>query len=95
MEEAPEKKRSRFAPIAARVDMINGNFELPTVSVTLMREIRECVAAAAKQIEEIFETAPEYDMGRAIHTIDLLQQAKNTACDALILPYHPAASEEN
>ncbi len=28
-----------------------------------------------------------YDTGRAVASIDLLQNTKNTACDALILPY--------
>lgn len=73
-------------PIAARVAMINGWFDLPASTVDGMKEIRVAVEECAKKIKDVFEREGK-DTGRGIATIDLLQQAKNTACDALILPY--------
>lgn len=89
----PNSKKPRFPPIAARVDMINGNFELPEGTVEAMREARFVVAQAAQQLEAIFQ-ATEHDRGRAIHSIDLLQQVKNVACDALILPHHKEVADD-
>lgn len=66
--------------------MINGNFDLQSITVEGMKEIRVAVAECAAKLESVFKRH-KVDTGRAIATIDLLQQAKNTGCDALILPY--------
>lgn len=70
----------------ARVAMINGNFELPDSTIQGMRDVRAAVAECASKLHEIFKKE-KIDTGRAIASIDLLQQAKNVACDALILPH--------
>ena len=72
--------------IEKRVAMINGNFPLPDEVISDMREIRAAVSECADKLQTIFKRR-KIDTGRAIATIDLLQSAKNTACDALILPY--------
>lgn len=51
-----------------------------------MKEIREALSECAHKLQEIFKRN-KIDTGRAIASIDLLQNAKNTACDALILPH--------
>ena len=80
--------RVRFQPLAARVDMLDGNFTLPEGTTDQMRRVRMIMLQAAAELEQVFYDASVYDKGRAIATMDLLQQAKNTACDALILPHH-------
>lgn len=73
-------------PIEKRVEMINGYFTLPENAVKDMKEIREAISVCAHKLQEIFKRN-NFDTGRAIAAIDLLQSAKNTACDALILPH--------
>jgi hypothetical protein len=73
-------------PIEKRVAMINGYFNLPDDTVKGMKEIREAVSECAHKLESTFKRC-KIDTGRAIATIDLLQQAKNVGCDALILPH--------
>jgi hypothetical protein len=73
-------------PIEKRVAMINGYFPLPTETTTGMKEVREAVSECATKLESVFKRC-KVDTGRAIATIDLLQQAKNVGCDALILPH--------
>lgn len=72
--------------IEKRVAMINGNFPLPDEVISDMREIRAAVSECAEKLQTIFKRR-KIDTGRAIASIDLLQNTKNTACDALILPY--------
>jgi hypothetical protein len=73
-------------PINVCVSMINGNFNLPDSTVQSMKDIRAAVAECAVKLQDIFNKE-KIDVGRAIASIDLLQQVKNTACDALILPH--------
>ncbi len=42
--------------IAARLDMVNGNFQLPEVTISAMYEIRIAVAVCATQITAIMTT---------------------------------------
>ena len=79
-------KRPIEDPVEKRVAMINGYFDLPTDTVDGMKEIRLAVADCAHRLEAVFKRC-KVDTGRAIATIDLLQQTKNVACDALILPH--------
>lgn len=90
------------AAIDARLALINGNFPLPAETVQAMREIRVAISDAAASIDvsirgkkrsadEAVETPArivKYDVGRLIAALDLLQQAKDVACAALILPHH-------
>lgn len=67
--------------------MINGNFDLPQETVDAMKKIRASVAKCAAEIDAIAAQV-KCDTGRLIHTVDLLQQVKNCACDGLILPHY-------
>ena len=81
-----EKKIVIDDPLEKRVEMINGQFDLPGDSVEGMKEIRIAVSLCARTIHESFKKR-KVDIGRAIAAMDSLQQAKNIACDALILPH--------
>jgi hypothetical protein len=72
--------------INARVKLINGNFDLPNDVPPYMKIVRETIAEAAKKITQSLPV--DVDAGRTIAALDLLQQAKNTFCDAAILPHH-------
>jgi hypothetical protein len=74
-------------PLEARVEMINGRFDLPKETLEAMDQIRKATETASREIHRAATLVPKYDKGRLIATMDLLQQAKNTACDALILPH--------
>jgi hypothetical protein len=81
---------TRSAAVQARLDMTNGNFNLPDETLAAMKEIRAaCSEAQAKVVESVEKV--KFDTGRLIHTLDLLQQVKNCACDSVILPHAPSA----
>ena len=75
-------------PVAKRVAMINGYFDLPDDTIQSMKRVREASVEYAKELQCIFKYAGvNVDTGRAIAAIDHVQQTKNIACDALILPF--------
>jgi hypothetical protein len=80
-------------PIAARVALVNGNFDLPTETKRAMKRITEIVAEAAAEIEREAKKV-KYDTGRLIATMDILQQSKDTACVSVILPHYKPEAEE-
>lgn len=86
-----KKRRIPLTGLAARVELIDDNVELPPdrSSQAAMRAFTESISDAAKEIEGYLSRHPQvkYDMGRMIHAIDLLQQANNTACAAVKLPH--------
>ena len=84
---ASNKKRLVTDPVEARVELINGNFDLPKESVDAMRTVRSVISEAAKKLRVAVEAAPKHDKGRLIAALDSLQHAKDTACVSLILPF--------
>jgi hypothetical protein len=74
-------------PVAQRVALIKGNFDLPPATLDAMREVRAAVQECALRVQAAVEAQPKYDKGRLIASIDQLQHTKNTLCDALILPH--------
>ena len=76
--------RETNGAMALRADMINGMFELPPETKAFMNKARETIERAAKELLDTDDTLA-LDVGRMIHVLDLLQQAKNCACDAAIL----------
>lgn len=73
-------------PVTKRVEMINGRFDLPQETIQAMNDIRQAVDQCARSIQTATSKV-ETDTGRLIATMDLLQQAKNVACDSIILPH--------
>lgn len=73
--------------IDARVAIINGAFDLPDKTPEVMSEVRKILAKAAEDLKVVL-LAEKHDIGRVIATMDLLQQAKDTACTSLILPHY-------
>lgn len=73
--------------IDARVAMVNGNFNLPDSTPKALASIREILAKAATDLKKAIQEE-EYNVGCIIAAMDLLQQAKNKACDGLILPHY-------
>lgn len=91
MAELPLEKRKRVDitdPVEARVAMVNGNFPLPDETKAAMRELYKASAEYSAALERIVaKSGLKYDKGRLIHAVDLAQTAKDTACQALILPH--------
>ena len=88
-------KRSRAADtIDARVAMINGQFDLPDGTSDRFDKIRAAIQHAAKVVSAEVRGAGDgnFDVGRLIAAVDMLQHAKDTACCALILPHAPSAT---
>lgn len=73
-------------PVQRRVEMINGRFDLPAETVKAMEQIRVATEVCARAIQSATADV-QVDTGRLIATMDMLQQAKNVACDAVILPH--------
>lgn len=71
--------------------MIDGQFTLPDDSPAAMRTIRQAIAGAAEKMASAVESVTGYDVGRLRAAVDFLQQAKDVACQAVILPFAPAA----
>lgn len=84
-----QERPKRAVAVAARVKMVNGQFDLPAQTLKSMGEIREAVAETAEKIAASVERNEKHDIGRLIAALDHLQQAKNIACDSLILPHAP------
>ena len=91
MSEQQQKKRSRAdVTIDARVAVIDGMFDLPNGTKDRFTAIRGAIQRAAAEVAEAVRGAGEggYDVGRLVAALDLMQQAKDTACVSLILPHH-------
>jgi hypothetical protein len=74
--------------IRDRVLLVNGKFSLPSENVKAMETIRIIFSEAAEKFAALLEsTGVKYDTGRAIHALDTLQAAKDTACVSVILPF--------
>lgn len=85
--------QKRIGALDARVAMINCDAELPPETLDQMNRIRAIVSDCGNQLNEIFQkSGAKIDVGRAIASLDHLQQVENVACVALILP-HCANSE--
>lgn len=76
--------------VRVSVLMVNGMFDLPEEAKHAMGQVRAIFAQCAADIAAVCGGV-QCDTGRLIATLDLVQQAKNTACDAVILPHAPAA----
>lgn len=74
--------------VRVRVLMVNGMFDLPEETKHAMGQVRALVAQCAADVAAVCGGV-QCDTGRLIATLDLLQQVKNTACDAMILPHAP------
>lgn len=74
--------------ISARARLINGNFALPDETITAMREIRAACSDLGTRLEAVAKSVGvSVDIGRMIAALDLVQQVKDVACVALILPH--------
>lgn len=83
----PPAKRPITDIIEARAEMINGNFTIEDPNLGgAMKEIRSAIGDAAKRIRLASLTAKKCDKSALKDAMKLLQQAKNAACDSLILP---------
>ena len=95
-----QRKRVRITdPVEARVELINGQFDLPPENVNAMKEVRAAISECAKRIKAAADQLPSagtardgrpslgYDVGRMIAAMDTLQHAKDIACVSFILPY--------
>ena len=82
-----------MSAIDARAALINGNFTLPTSTPAAMKSVREILSKAALELKKVLMDE-EHNVGCVIVAMDLLQQAKNKACDSLILPHYNEEEEE-
>jgi hypothetical protein len=80
------KKQPIVDPIEKRVAMLNGRHDLSSEQVMGLNEIRAAAEECGEKLLIIFKKC-KVDTGRAIAAIDELQKVRNTACDALILPF--------
>lgn len=71
--------------LEARLLTIDGTFKHSNGAA--MALLRGIFARAGRDAVAILRSAGKFDYGRAIHMADLLQQAKDTACVSLLLPY--------
>jgi hypothetical protein len=95
MDKAPRSKRPITDPVEARVALIDGTFALPDENKEAMAEIRRAVKECAEKIKDsVRKKAKKHDTGRLIHSLDLLQQVKDTACVSVILPFAEAEEAE-
>ena len=67
------------------VDMVNGHFDLDEPTLTYMSSVRSIIATAARDLTGLSSVGVALDQGQMNDTIQLLQQAKNKACDAAII----------
>lgn len=82
------------ASIEARVELINGNFNLPDASVDAMKHVREILSDAAHKLLALSKDAT-VDQGTLVRAIQKLQATKDVACQAFILPFYEAPKESN
>lgn len=81
-------KRPIKDAIEKRVDLITAYYDpLPPTVSPAMKKIRAACGEAAQKIHEAVKEAGDYDVGRVIHAMDLLQQVKNCAVDGIIMPH--------
>jgi hypothetical protein len=78
----------RNPAVAARVDLVKAGVPLPDATVEAVKRICAITGQAAEELTATIEGTKAYDIGRLIAALDQLQQAKNTACDAINLPHH-------
>lgn len=78
--------KPKLSALDARVALIDNCFNFGDDTTAAAREIRQACQECAKKIRDAAQTVP-HDYGRLIAAIDQLQQVKNTACDAVILPH--------
>lgn len=73
--------------VYSRVMLINGYFTtLPDEVVVSKERVCMLLGGAARELRDTVQKHP-HDTGRLIAALDLLQQAKNAALDALKLPH--------
>ena len=85
---------SALVALRSRVALINGHFDLPADVKKAMDNIRLAISEAAVAVHKTCTASGiKFDAGRLIHAIDLMQQAKDTACVALILPFANKAAD--
>jgi hypothetical protein len=80
------RKRHAVDPLEARSTLVNYD-EVPIEVRRRKAEITAAAAVFARTVIDIFKASESFDTGRAIAAIDQITQAKNTACDALVLPH--------
>jgi hypothetical protein len=83
-------KRVRIAdPVEARVELVNGMFDLPQEAKTAMGAVRLAAEQYARAIKAAADAAGKqnYDTGRLIAALDAVQASKDIACVAFILPH--------
>ena len=84
------KKRVRITDaFEQRVEMVDGRFDLPNKTLDAMNQIRGAAAAFARVLQQVHSDLGKDNVnyGRLIAAVDLIQNAKNVACDAVILPH--------
>lgn len=85
---ATEPSRSVYETnkqIAVMVDMVDGCFDLDEPTLAYMRNVRAIIATAARDLTGHHSAGVALDQGQMNAAIQLLQQAKNKACDAAII----------
>jgi hypothetical protein len=78
-------RQTGFDALEERVLLIDGQFTHPNAD--RLKELRAVFAKCAQDVARICKGDPNVNVGRVIAAVDLLQQAKDTACCALLLPY--------
>lgn len=86
-----EKKETANKAIQARLKLLKLDFPADEVTTEMMMKMRVVLAKAGEDIVKLIQQRSGYDEGRLIHTLDLLNQAANTACTSVVL----ALIEEN
>lgn len=83
-----DTKRKRVDPVDIRVAAMNTKLRMPMSVDVSLGKIRALIQECAKQVADTVRDSDngDFDMGRLIHTMDLMQQAKDTASMSLILP---------
>ena len=86
---ASTKKRVKVDnPIEARVELVNGMFDLPPESKQAMNVVRQAAETYARALKAATEIpGVKYDTGRVIAALDGIQASKDVACVAFILPH--------
>ena len=69
----------------ARIEMIDGYFDLPKVNIDAMNAVRAVLKKAALEIKAIAATVPNADMGTLVRSVQLLQECKDVTCQAFII----------
>lgn len=71
------------------VSLINGQFDLPEGTGDKFNVIREELQNACKAVVDVVRSSGDgnWDYGTLVRVTQLLQEAKDVACQALILPH--------